>query len=197
MLLKNNEKQTMLPKMKFGKRAETDTAVTYDGIQLFLGALVFLAILFILSLVLQYFWPPPDTDMIAINSVADTIEFSLQNLPINEGQTITVTVPIQLKDGSGIEVVSPGYEGKDSLYPQICLRQSKVRKDCRTLTSVNVASIAIDHQGEEGQVDVNTGFIYTPNNKQSQNIVISFYENKASIDPKKSYNINLIVPHTK
>lgn len=176
-------------RLSSNKRAETESSIILDGIYLVLGALVFIFIMYLFMLVLQYFWPPADTDLIAVNGVANKIEFALSNMPIQEGQALLIDVPIQLKKDSSIEVISPGYENNPA--PAICLRQSGDREDCRTLDVENVISIAIDQNGATGVEGVNTGFILTPKSQGTANLQIKVYRNFASIHEGKGYNINL------
>ncbi len=128
----------MIRKIKFGKRAETESSIMLDAIQMVLGAIVFLFIVSIIAHVLQYFWPPADTNLIALNTISNNIQFATQNFDTLKDNTgkVAIAIPVRLDTDYSVQFQTTNTQGQPVTYSQICLdKAGKGQISCKPILS--------------------------------------------------------------
>ena len=99
----------LFKKRIFGNKRGSATAdILQNTVYLILGALAFLFFIYIITKAVLFFWPPPDTNLIPVNSVANNIEFAMNNFdamlassPANlqNAQIVAIPIAARLDDG--------------------------------------------------------------------------------------------------
>lgn len=193
--INNSEKMKRLLQNKRGE--ETAGTTMLDSIYLVLGAFTFLLVIFIITQVSQYFWPQPDTDFIAANSIANTIELALQKMPLeystnyegSSASTRSFVIPIYLSKDSALIVQQPDVE--KSKQAQICLYEKNDVKNCRKVLVTRVNNIKITDLSDNAINEITANKIGTVNT----NVKITIMRDEEKVSSSTIYTVN-IVPYS-